>query len=397
MLYLYVLWAPVNAVSSEGRMSLNLGIRIALYGLCSSALLVLNKVSITAVPNASFLLLIQIFTTIVLIILPALAGYVQVNLRPSVDVRRAYIAVALVFLGTIYSNFKVIESIGVNTFIVLRCGTPLLISILDWLFLGRKLPQGRSVFALTGVFCAGAAYAYSKYQEDLIGQNTQENGKGTSGAVWSLVWLSCFALDMIFIKHVADAYQCTGLERTLYQNTFALPVLLVVLAGPIESAYTVNLRHVDNKSLIAVYLSCLAGAVLSYTGMSLRTDLSATAFTVLGIVCKMGSSLLNEIFVAPETNRVNLLCILGVVLSSSFYKQAPQRETNELAHFHPILEKHHKAVSIITAFALLLLSSYVYHNPVNLHRASVSVAQILTDERQKNAAENTVGSNDSYT
>ena len=106
---------------------------ILVYFMASSSLLVLNKVAITAIPNASLLLFIQLGSTVVIVTVPALVGTTRLNLnfKPDGKVVRAYTTVAAVFLATIYSNFQVIHSIGINAFIVLRCSTPLMVSVLD--------------------------------------------------------------------------------------------------------------------------------------------------------------------------------------------------------------------------------------------------------------------------
>ncbi len=304
--------------------------RVLGYGISSSALLVLNKVCVTAIPNVSLLLFIQILSTVLLILVYKLSGYARVNLSPGESVIRAYWLVALVFLGTVYSNFQVVHAIGVNAFIVLRCATPIVVSFLDFMFLNRQLPQGRSLLSLVGIFITGVAYAYLKYEELVAGrQVTEQTSPGFRGLAWSAVWLTCFVADMIYIKHVADSYECTGLERTMYQNTLALPVILVSVPFSLEATGAGRIGEVKNGAVIALGLSCVAGAILSYTGMSLRTDLSATSFSVLGVVCKMGSAALNEIFVSKETNKLSLVCISGVIISSSMFQQSPLREAHK--------------------------------------------------------------------
>jgi len=306
-------------------------LKILAYGISSSALLVLNKVCITEIPNASLLLFIQILSTVVFITVPALSGHISINFSPQNNVTRAYCLVAFVFLGTIYSNFQVVHAIGVNSFIILRCATPLVISFLDFLFLDRELPKGRSLLSLFGIFLAGSAYAYLKYEELESEENvTAHKSAGFRGFVWSLVWLTFFAVDMIYIKHVAHALKCTGMERTLYQNVLALPILLVPLLSPLEKN-AVKVDDIGNRAFFALGLSCIAGAILSYTGMSLRTELSATSFSILGIICKMASAILNEIFVSREANRMILLLIVGVIISSSLFQQAPLRQVTGLS------------------------------------------------------------------
>lgn len=51
--------------------------------------------------------------------------------------------VAFVFLGTIFTNIKCLQYANVETFIVFRSSTPMLIAVLDYFFLGRELPDHR--------------------------------------------------------------------------------------------------------------------------------------------------------------------------------------------------------------------------------------------------------------
>jgi len=297
---------------------------VVLYFMSSSSLLVLNKVAIKAIPNASLLLFTQLGSTVVIVAAPAFVGKARVNFKPEGKVVRAYSTVAMVFLTTIYSNFQVIHSIGINPFIVLRCSTPLIVSVLDWAFMGRTLPDWKSTLALCGILSSGSMYARLKVADPDFGTNG--SGDAESGLWWSAIWLVSFLLDMVYIKYVVEAYPCSGSERTLYQNFLALPILVVLLNVGVEKYNMVEAVNAPKSAWIAVVMTCFAGAALSFTGMSLRTEFSATLFTVLGIVCKMASTLLNEIFVEPERDLARLSCITAVIISSSFYKQAPLRE-----------------------------------------------------------------------
>ena len=48
-------------------------------------------------------------------------------------------------------------------------------------------------------------------------------------------------------------------------------------------------------------------------------------FTFLDIVCKMGSTFLNEMFVESEKDIVRLSCVFAIIVSSACYRQAPLR------------------------------------------------------------------------
>lgn len=292
---------------------------IVLYFVSSSSLLVLNKLAIMAVPNASLLLLIQLSSTAAIVSMPSLIGKTRINFKPNVAFIRAYSSVAGLFLATIYSNFQVIHSIGINPFIVLRCSTPLMVSMLDWVFMGRSLPDWKSTLALLGILACGSAYANLKASDP----NFLVQPRASNSMHWCVLWLISFLLDMVYIKHIVEVYPCSVSERTLYQNFLALPFLIFLLAIGVEDTDIMQAKNAPKSAYIAVLLTCVAGAVLSFTGMSLRKELSATLFTVLGIVCKMASMLLNELFVEPEKDSARLLCVGAVIVCSSFYKQAP--------------------------------------------------------------------------
>jgi len=296
---------------------------VSLYFVSSSALLVLNKVAITVFPNASVLLLAQITSTVVIVLAVSTLGRYKMRLVPDVPTVKAYSRVSAVFLGTIYSNFKFVDSAGVNAFIMLRCTTPLIVSVMDWLFLQRELPNWQSLVSLLGIAISGTVYACKK-----VGSVGVEAANSLTGStlIWGFIWLLSFILDMVYIKYVADAHKCTALERTLYQNVLAVPILFVAMQTKLETVTALDsVMAWTVRGNIALLLSCLAGASLSFAGMSLRSEMSATAFTVLGIFCKMASSLLNELFVERETHWVTFVCMMISVTCSAFYKQAPVR------------------------------------------------------------------------
>lgn len=294
------------------------------FFVSNSSLLVLNKVAISAIQNASALLFIQISSTVLFVGLCAHFANTPINCTPSSKVVRAYAAAAVVWCGTIFSNFYVLRAIGVNAFIILRCSTPLFVCVLDWMFLGRTLPNKRSTAALFAILLSGKTYANLKFRDEA---SFEASGGFVQfwTLVWCMIWLCCFLTDVTFIKYIIGAYPCSAMERTLYQNIFALPVLSVLLLAQLEEARLSDVLTAPESARIALVLSCLAGAVLSFVGMSLRSELSATTFTILGIVCKMGSTCLNELLVEPERDFMRLVCISAVIVSSAIYRQAPLR------------------------------------------------------------------------
>jgi solute carrier family 35 protein len=62
------------------------------------------------------------------------------------------------FLGAIFTNMKTLQYANVETFIVFRSSTPLLIALLDYAFLGRELPSLRSWCSLLLLLCGAIGY-----------------------------------------------------------------------------------------------------------------------------------------------------------------------------------------------------------------------------------------------
>ena len=303
---------------------------VAAFLVSNSSLLVLNKLAISAFSSASSLLFAQFLSTVVLLGTFSLLVGTRVNHTPSSAVIRSYLASAGIWCGTIYSNVQALRAIGVNSLIVLRCLTPLLVCVLDWLFLGRTLPNKKSLLVLCGIFVSGALYAKSKFADVELTSKVVGAGTGEHNALlWCVIWLNCFLIDATYIKYVVETHPCNRLERTLYQNTLALPFLAVPLL--IEGASFSDVVLAPRSAQIALALSCLAGTILSFSGMSLRSEMSATSFTILGITCKMGSTLLNELFVQPERDFARLSCVFGIIIFSAFYRQAPLKSS--LKHF----------------------------------------------------------------
>jgi hypothetical protein len=58
------------------------------------------------------------------------------------------------------ANIKVLVYSNVETFITFRSSTPLVLSVFDYIFLGRKLPGGRSIFSILLLIMSCSGYTY---------------------------------------------------------------------------------------------------------------------------------------------------------------------------------------------------------------------------------------------
>lgn len=76
------------------------------YALCSSSMLLINKVAVHTVPAPGFVLICQLAAASVVAGLLGVRGVVEVDSLDPVKIK-AFLPAALSFLGVIYTNIKV--------------------------------------------------------------------------------------------------------------------------------------------------------------------------------------------------------------------------------------------------------------------------------------------------
>jgi solute carrier family 35 protein len=62
------------------------------------------------------------------------------------------------FLACIFANIKVLQHANVETFITFRSSTPLVLSVCDYIFLGRSWPNGRAWACLSVLLLGACGY-----------------------------------------------------------------------------------------------------------------------------------------------------------------------------------------------------------------------------------------------
>lgn len=86
---------------------------IGAYALCSSSMLLINKVAVNSLPAPTFVLLCQLVAATVAAFILGKGGYVAVD---ELDAKklRAFLPASLSFLGVIFSNLKVSSAVILN-------------------------------------------------------------------------------------------------------------------------------------------------------------------------------------------------------------------------------------------------------------------------------------------
>uniref|UniRef100_A0A7S2QIU6 Sugar phosphate transporter domain-containing protein n=1 Tax=Zooxanthella nutricula TaxID=1333877 RepID=A0A7S2QIU6_9DINO len=289
---------------------------VAAYMLCSSTALIANKVAIShySVPGALFVL--QIVVTVLFIRAGAALRLLAADALDKENVK-IFVPYICSFVLSLYSNGRALAAANVETVIVFRACSPLLVSILDWFFLGRELPNLRSLAALLGV--VGGAIGYVCADSDFA-------VKGIRAYFWVTVNLLGIVFEMTYGKRLISKvkFESPVWGAVLYTNALALLPMLCTAALSGELA-RVPALEVSPLGTAWVAVSCVIGVGISWSGWNCRSKISATAYTLLGVVCKFLSVFINMLLWDKHATGIGLVMLSLCLVSSSVYQQAPMR------------------------------------------------------------------------
>ena len=136
----------------------SVGIAILGYSLCSSTLLLANKMAIEHLPVPSVVSFIQILSSAVFILIIKLFGVQVDNLEW--EKVKSYSLYIVAFVAAIYANMQALAHSNVETVIVFRACSPVAVSIVEYLFMDRAWPSLRSSISLATVARIGGSSSH---------------------------------------------------------------------------------------------------------------------------------------------------------------------------------------------------------------------------------------------
>ncbi|KAH9256660.1 hypothetical protein BASA81_005164 [Batrachochytrium salamandrivorans] len=286
------------------------------YMLCSSLMLIVNKLAVHHLPAPSFVLLTQLIASAVACRALGLLGVIEVEPLELNKVKQFWI-VPLAFLGTVFANIKILQFANVETFIVFRSSTPLLISVFDYWFLGRELPSKQSWLCLF-VLLVGA-----------LGYVANDKFFRVDTYFWVVVWFMVFSFDQIYIKHKVDTVKMTTWTQVYYTNLLASPLLAGILFMTGELDVLMLTHDWTQSSWFWLFMSAVMGVAIAYFSFLARSAVSATYFTVIGNTCKVLTVFINVVMWDLHASPAGLASLFVCLVGAYFYKQAPLRQKTD--------------------------------------------------------------------
>lgn len=300
--------------------NMEIALSVLAYSACSGTLVLLNKLILHRLPFPSLVVSFQLVVTVAFIYGAQYSGKLAVDeLKWEYVVPYLYYIVA--FSLGVYCNMKSLSLSNVETVVVFRALSPCLVAVLDVLFLGREYPNPRSWAAL-GLIVLGAVF-YASF-------DAQFQTQGMSAYFWPTAYLLIICFEMCYGKKIIKSVDLkTKAGPVLYTNILGLPpMLLFASLGGEYSKFASSDAFQTLSSvplLILLFLGCVAGTGIGFSSWWCRDKVSATSFTLIGVLNKCLTILLNCMIWDQHAAPGGLLGLCLCLVGGSLYQQSPMR------------------------------------------------------------------------
>ncbi|KMT05538.1 hypothetical protein BVRB_7g176610 [Beta vulgaris subsp. vulgaris] len=297
------------------------------YCLSASLLSIINKWAVMKFPYPGALTALQYFTSAAGVFV---CGWLKLVEHDSLDLMTMwrFLPAAVIFYLSLFTNSELLLHANVDTFIVFRSVVPIFVAIGETLFLHQPWPSLKTWASLATIFGGSVIYVMTDYQFTVMAYS------------WALAYLISMSIDFVYIKHVVMTIGLNTWGLVLYNNLEALllfPLELLVM-GELK-----KIKHeISDESdwhtfsvILPVGLSCLFGLSISFFGFSCRKAISATGFTVLGIVNKLLTVVINLVIWDKHSTIVGTLGLLICMLGGVLYQQSTSVKSKPVKTVEP--------------------------------------------------------------
>ncbi|KAJ3673604.1 hypothetical protein LUZ60_005596 [Juncus effusus] len=280
------------------------------YCLSASLLSIINKWAVMKFPYPGALTALQYLTSVFGVII---CGQLRMIEHDPLTLKTMwkFLPAAIMFYVSIFTNSELLLHANVDTFIVFRSAVPIFVAIGETLYLGQPWPSFKTWLSLSTILGGSVIYVLTDYSFTVTAYS------------WAIAYLASMSIDFVYIKHVVMTIGLNTWGLVLYNNleAFLLFPFEMFLMGE-WSQMRVDRDKVSNWGgfdvILPVGLSCLFGLSISFFGFSCRRAISATGFTVLGIVNKLLTVGINLVIWDKHASWVGtvglLICMSGGVL-----------------------------------------------------------------------------------
>lgn len=291
------------------------------YALCSSLLAVINKFAITKFNYPGLLTALQYLTSALGVWILGKLGFLHHDPFTFENAKK-FLPAATVFYLAIFTNTNLLRHANVDTFIVFRSLTPLLVAIADTAFRRQPFPSKLTFISLL-IILGGA-----------VGYVATDSAFTLTAYSWAFAYLVTITTEMVYIKHMVTNLGLNTWGFVFYNNLLSLMMapLFWFLTGEYAEVLSALAENAWNwfepVAFSAVALSCVFGLLISFFGFAARKAISATAFTVTGVVNKFLTVVINVLIWDKHASPFGLVCLLLTIAGGVLYQQSVTKLTN---------------------------------------------------------------------
>ena len=155
---------------------------------------------------------------------------------------------------------------------------------------------------------------------------------GFKAYFWVLIYFFTMSLEMVYGKLITRDVKVELGTSVFLTNMLTLPFMFSLSVASGESPGFMSFPSVASSNISASFLlllSCFIGAGIGFSGWWCRSLLSATSFTVVGIVNKVLTVFLNIMMWDKHSSFFGTFCLLLTLLGGVLYEQAPLKSDVE--------------------------------------------------------------------
>lgn len=298
------------------------------YSFCSGSLVLVNKLILHLLPYPSLVIVVQLLFSVFFIYAAKITRILEVDSIAWKTVK-PYLLYTFAFSWGVYCNMKTLSMANVETVIVFRAMAPIVVCIADAMCLGREFPSLRSLFSMILIVTGAIGYALT---------DESFRALGIEAYWWPFMYLFAISFEMAYGKKIIRDVDLKTLSGpVLYTNMLGWPPMLALAAigGEYEAFWNDLWEKFDGRlpagAIPLMIAGCVIGTGIGYSGWACRDKVSATSYTIIGVMNKCLTVLVNLLIWDNHASPEGIGCLLICLIGGSLYRQAPLRGTRASA------------------------------------------------------------------
>jgi Triose-phosphate Transporter family len=290
-----------------------------LYCVSGTALTLVNKVAMTTFPFPNVVLVLQNVATVVMLCIGSAASPLMFGRMPplSRQTLTLWAPLAVAFVVMLISSMLALLEVSAVTLIVIRNLTSITVAVLEYGFLGTRVPAQGAV-ALLGMLAGAVMFSLHDLTFSL------------RGYLWLLANLVATSSYQVAVKGIISSkksHKIGPFGFAYLNNVLSLPLIAALSVATREPRRVlVALPALDAPTVMVLALSCVLGCLLSVTGFILNTMISATSLMVANNANKFMVIVLSEIFIQRTLDTGATVGVALVLLFGGLYARSRQKK-----------------------------------------------------------------------